>query len=121
MVDQEEVVRLGLTSTMVEEDDLAIARERYLATAKIEDLKKASDDELAGHFEILQKAEDAKLAKAIDRLAAKNAAAAAAADAVIFEAGPQPLQDGQGQAPKAAEVAEGFEVAAEAKKGRQRS
>jgi hypothetical protein len=80
MIDQEEVTRLGLSSTLVGADDLAIAREQH-------------------------KNEQA-------------ATAAAAADAALFEEGPQPAQDGQGQAPDAAEVAEEPEAAAEAKAGR---
>ena len=79
MVDQEEVSRLGLASTLVDADDLAIAREQHKA---------------------------------------KQATTAADADAVIFEDGPQPVQDDQEQASDAAEVAEAPTAVEGPKQGR---
>jgi hypothetical protein len=76
MVDQAEVVRLGLSSTLVDAEDLAIAREQRKN---------------------------------------QQAATAAAADAALFEEGHQSAQDGQGQAPDAAEEPD---AAAEGKAGR---
>lgn len=83
-IDQEEVTRLGLASTLVGEDDLAIARETHQVKV------------------------------------AKDAAAAAVADAVIFEDGPQPAQDGQEQGPGAEEASEATSAAEGAKAGRRR-
>ena len=85
MVTSEEAAELGLSSTMVEREEYeaAVARHREKVKAALRDGPKPTESELG---------------LAVDSLAAS---AAAAADAVLFEDGPQ---EGQEEAPEELDV-----------------
>jgi len=119
----EELGRLGLSSTFVEEGELAAARARYQAkvgtvvpTAKPS--LQVGEEEFAAFMAWKAKASH------------EGAVAAAVSDAVMFheldplleavrdDEAPQPTQDAQGQAPEAEEAPEAPVVAEEPKQGR---
>ena len=121
----EELGRLGLSSTFVEEGELAAAKARYQAkvgtvvpTAKPSFA--VSEEDFAAFMAWKAKASH------------EGAVAAAVSDAVMFheldplleavrgDEAPQPTQDAQGQAPEPEEVPEAPVVAEEPKQGRGR-
>ena len=121
----EELGRLGLSSTFVEEGELTAARARY--QAKVETVAptakpsfQVGEEEFAAFMAWKAKASH------------EGAVAAAVSDAVMFheldplleavrgDEAPQPTQDAQGQAPEAEEVPEAPVVAEEPKSGRGR-
>lgn len=88
-IDSEEVARLGLSNTLVEEEELAAARKRHEAA-------------------ITAAVSDAVLFSQLDPLL----------EAVRGEEAPQPIQDGQEQASKAEVVSEAPAAAEDPKPGR---
>jgi hypothetical protein len=121
----EELGRLGLSSTFVEEGELTAARARYQAkVGTVAPTAKPSfqvgEEEFAAFMAWKAKASH------------EGAVAAAVSDAVMFheldplleavrgDEAPQPTQDAQGQAPEAEEVPEAPVVAEEPKQGRGR-
>jgi hypothetical protein len=121
----EELGRLGLSSTFVEEGELTAARARYQARAgtvvpTAKPSFQVSEEDFAAFMAWKAKASH------------EGAVAAAVSDAVMFheldplleavrgDEAPQPTQDAQGQAPEAEEVPEAPVVAEEPKQGRGR-
>jgi hypothetical protein len=131
----EELGRLGLSSTFVEEGELAAARARYQARvgadmASMDAQAKASHETPAkASFAVSEEDFAAFMAW---KASHEGAVAAAVSDAVMFheldplleavrgDEAPQPTQDAQGQAPGAEETSVDPEPVAEAKQGRGR-
>ncbi len=120
----EELGRLGLSSSFVEEGELTAAKARYQATVgTVVPTAKPS-------FQV--GAEEFAAFMAWKAKASQEAITAAVSDAVLFDEldplleavrgdeAPQPTQDAQGQAPEAEEVPEAPVVAEEPKQGRGR-
>jgi hypothetical protein len=131
----EELGRLGLSSTFVEEGELAAARARY--QARVEAGMESMDAQAKASHETPAKAsfavseEDFAAFMAWKAKAShEGAVAAVVSDAVMFheldplleavrgDEAPQPTQDAQGQAPGTAEAAVDPEPVADAKPGR---
>jgi hypothetical protein len=121
----EELGRLGLSSTFVEEGELTAAKARYQAkVGAVAPTAKPS-------FQVGEEEFHAFMAWKT-KASHEGAVAAAVSDAVMFheldplleavrgDEVPQPTQDAQGQAPEAEEVPEAPVVAEEPKQGRGR-
>jgi hypothetical protein len=122
----EELGRLGLSSTFVEEGELAAARARYQAkVGTVVPTAKPS-------FQVGEEDFAAFMAWKAIKASHEGAVAAAVSDAVMFheldplleavrdDEAPQPTQDAQEQAPEAEEAPEAPVVAEEPKQGRGR-
>jgi hypothetical protein len=133
----EELGRLGLSSSFVEEGELTAAKARY--QAKVEADMASMDAQAKASHETPAKASFAVSEEEFHAFMAwkakashEGAVAAAVSDAVMFheldplleavrgDEAPQPTQDAQGQAPEAEEVPEAPVVAEEPKQGRGR-
>ena len=133
----EELGRLGLSSSFVEEGELTAAKARYQAKvvadmASMDAQAKASHETPAkASFAVSEEDFAAFMAwKASVRGDHEGAVAAAVSDAVLFneldplleavrgDGAPQPTQDAQAQAPEAEEASVDPEPVAEAKQGR---
>jgi len=133
----EELGRLGLSSTFVEEGELTAARARYQAKvgadmASMDAQAKASHETPAKASFAVSEEEFAAFMAWKAKASHEGAVAAAVSDAVLFneldpllkavrgDEAPQPTQDAQEQAPEAEEASVDPEPVAEAKQGRGR-
>ena len=128
----EELGRLGLSSTFVEEGELTAARARYQAKAGTVALTDAQNPEAAAKPALTVSEEEFAAFTAWKAKSDQEAITAAVSDAVLFDEldplldavrgdeAPQPTQDAQEQAPEPEEVSEAPVVAEEPKPGRGR-
>jgi hypothetical protein len=126
----EELGRLGLSSTFVEEGELTAARARYQAKAGTVALTDAQNPEAAAKPALTVSEEEFAAFTAWKAKANQEAITAAVSDAVLFDEldplldavrgdeAPQPTQDAQEQAPGVAEAAVDPEPVLEPKQGR---